>query len=119
MHGKKVHFIIMGFAAFCLNPVPEIFIVDDMIASHQTCQIKGLAGSIQGNSAVSGILIHRLGGDMLMTIQKDIRPDFIRDSIAVDALTGSGFAPAPPKDGFDIIPMWVADMNFPLSLIHI
>ena len=83
MHGKKVHFIIMGFAAFCLNPVPEIFIVDDMIASHQTCQIKGLAGSIQGNSAVSGILIHRLGGDMLMTIQKDIRPDFIRDYNAV------------------------------------
>ena len=36
-----------------------------------------------------------------------------KDSIAVDALTGSGFAPAPPKDGFDIIPMWVADMNFP------
>ena len=35
-----------------------------------------------------------------------------KDSIAVDALTGSGFAPAPPKDGFDIIPMWVADMNF-------
>lgn len=34
-----------------------------------------------------------------------------KDSIAVDALTGSGFAPAPPKDGFDIIPMWVADMN--------
>ena len=36
-----------------------------------------------------------------------------KDSIAVDALTDSGFAPAPPKDGFDIIPMWVADMNFP------
>jgi cystathionine beta-lyase len=24
-----------------------------------------------------------------------------------------GFAPDPPKEGFDIIPMWVADMNFP------
>lgn len=36
-----------------------------------------------------------------------------KDSIAVDALTGSGFSPAPPKEGFDVIPMWVADMNFP------
>lgn len=36
-----------------------------------------------------------------------------KDSIAVDALTGTGFAPASPKDGFDTIPMWVADMNFP------
>ena len=33
-------------------------------------------------------------------------------SIAVDGL-GTGFAPEPPEEGFDVIPMWVADMNFP------
>ena len=33
------------------------------------------------------------------------------DAIAVDGL-GHGFAPDAPKDGFDVIPMWVADMNF-------
>ena len=27
---------------------------------------------------------------------------------------GTGFAPAAPKEGFDAIPMWVADMNFPV-----
>ena len=32
------------------------------------------------------------------------------DSIAVDAI-GHDFAPAGPKEGFDAIPMWVADMN--------
>lgn len=36
-----------------------------------------------------------------------------RDAIAVDGLKGDGFSPAPPKEGFDVIPMWVADMNFP------
>ena len=37
------------------------------------------------------------------------------DAIAVDALgTGSrSFIPDKPKEGFDVIPMWVADMNFP------
>ena len=35
-----------------------------------------------------------------------------RDAIAVDAL-GSGSAPGRPREGFDAIPMWVADMNFP------
>ena len=36
------------------------------------------------------------------------------DAIAVDGLgTKPGFAPEPPKEGFDVIPMWVADMNFP------
>ena len=35
------------------------------------------------------------------------------DAIAVDGIGGeSGYAAA-PKPGFDIIPMWVADMNFP------
>ncbi|MBE5972999.1 MAG: aminotransferase class I/II-fold pyridoxal phosphate-dependent enzyme [Paenibacillaceae bacterium] len=37
-----------------------------------------------------------------------------KDAIAVDGLgTLPGFAPDIPKDGYDTIPMWVADMNFP------
>lgn len=37
-----------------------------------------------------------------------------KDAIAVDGLgTMPGFTPDLPKAGFDIIPMWVADMNFP------
>ncbi|MDO5425648.1 MAG: aminotransferase class I/II-fold pyridoxal phosphate-dependent enzyme [Eubacteriales bacterium] len=37
-----------------------------------------------------------------------------KDAIAVDGLgKGPGFAPSAPKPGFDTIPMWVADMNFP------
>lgn len=37
------------------------------------------------------------------------------DAVAVDGIgKNSGFSPAAPKDGFDVIPMWVADMNFPV-----
>ena len=39
-----------------------------------------------------------------------------KDAIAVDmpyTPAGGVFVPAAPKDGFDLIPMWVADMNFP------
>ena len=35
------------------------------------------------------------------------------DAIAVDGPGRGGWAPGGPKDGFDVIPMWVADMNFP------
>ncbi len=36
------------------------------------------------------------------------------DALAVDAIGKmNGFAPASPDPGFDAIPMWVADMNFP------
>jgi len=35
------------------------------------------------------------------------------DALAVDSIgNGGGFAPGAPKEGFDVIPMWVADMNF-------
>ena len=36
-----------------------------------------------------------------------------RDATAYDALGSGGSAPDAPKEGFDVIPMWVADMNFP------
>ena len=37
-----------------------------------------------------------------------------KDSLALDGLGGGDhFSPDWPKEGFDVIPMWVADMNFP------
>ena len=39
-----------------------------------------------------------------------------KDAMAVDAIgMPGGFAPTAPKEGFDAIPMWVADMNFPTA----
>lgn len=36
-----------------------------------------------------------------------------KDAMAIDGLGKGGMAPQAPKEGFDPIPMWVADMNFP------
>lgn len=36
-----------------------------------------------------------------------------KDAIAIDAVGTGGMAPAAPDEGYDPIPMWVADMNFP------
>ncbi len=36
-----------------------------------------------------------------------------KDAIAVDMPGKSATAPGGPKEGYDVIPMWVADMNFP------
>ena len=37
-----------------------------------------------------------------------------KDAIAVDAIGSGNFGYPAPKEGFDAIPMWVADMNFPV-----
>lgn len=38
---------------------------------------------------------------------------FGQDAVAVEAVGRSNLAPAAPDEGFEPIPMWVADMNFP------
>ncbi len=39
-----------------------------------------------------------------------------KDAMAVESLgMPGGFAPGAPKEGYDAIPMWVADMNFPTA----
>lgn len=36
-----------------------------------------------------------------------------KDALAVESPgSGKGYAPGAPKEGFDLIPMWIADMNF-------
>ena len=37
-----------------------------------------------------------------------------RDAIALDLVGTGDWAPEAPRPGFDVIPMWVADMNFPV-----
>ena len=37
-----------------------------------------------------------------------------KDAIAVDLVGAPGSGYPAPKEGFDVIPMWVADMNFPV-----
>ena len=37
-----------------------------------------------------------------------------KDAIAIDMVGAPGSSYPAPKEGFDIIPMWVADMNFPV-----
>ena len=39
-----------------------------------------------------------------------------KDALAIDSLgAGNGFAPDAPLEGYDPIPMWIADMNFPTA----
>ena len=37
-----------------------------------------------------------------------------KDALAIDAIGATDWGPGGPKEGFDAIPMWVADMNFPV-----
>ncbi len=61
-------------------------------------------------------IIHlRFGKELIMKYNFLTLTDrFGHDALAVDAL-GTGWAPGLPKEGFSVLPMWIADMGFPVA----
>ena len=53
-----------------------------------------------------------------MTYDFETMPDRRGTNAEALDLIGRKGAPGAPKDGFDAIPMWVADMNFATSLFQ-
>ena len=83
VHGENVHIVIMGLAALGRHAVPQIRIIDNVIAAHQTRQVEGLAGGVERHRAVAGVLAHRLGGGVLVAVEQDVGPDLVRDDQTV------------------------------------
>ena len=83
VHRKHIHIIIVRLAAFGTHAVPQVGVINNMVTTHQARQVKGFAGGIQGNGAAAGILADGLGGDVLVAVQNDIRPDFVRNDKTV------------------------------------
>ena len=73
VHGKHVHVVVVAFRAFGHDAVPECGIVDDVVASHQSGEIEGLAGRVERHGPVACVLADRLGGDVLVVPQQSNR----------------------------------------------
>ena len=68
---------------FLADSVTQSFVVNDVIASDQPRQVEGFGWSIKGDGSHPGIFRNRLGRNVLMTCQIQIRPDFIRNHINI------------------------------------
>ena len=69
----------MAQRGFFYNALPERPIINDVIAADQSSQIKCFGWRIECYCTVLCIFWNRLRRNMLMSIQNDIRPDFIRN----------------------------------------
>ena len=79
VHGQDVHVVVVALGGNGPDPVAEGLVVDDVVAAHQTRQIEGLAGSVQGHGAVSGVVADRLGGNVAGAVQDQVGPDLVGD----------------------------------------
>ena len=83
VHGEDVHVVVVGQGGLLLHPVADAVVVDDVVGAYQTCQAEGLGGGVLGHRPHAGVLAHRLGGDVLIPRQDDVRPDLVRDHVDV------------------------------------
>ena len=83
VHGHEVHGIIVAERAFLIAEVLQPLVVDDVVAAHQARQVEGLAGGVHGDGPQLGVLGYRLGGDVLVAFQNDVRPDLVGDHIDI------------------------------------
>ena len=79
VHRKDIHLIIMGEGGFLPHPLPDGFIVDNVVGAHQAGQIEGLGGGIEGHSAVPGVLADALGGNVPVAVKDEVGPDLVRN----------------------------------------
>ena len=75
MHGKNVHFVVVGGVTPGFHPVPEISIVNDMVAANEARQIKGLGGGVDSHGVLFCPVVDHQGGGVLGV--GDVRPDLI------------------------------------------
>ena len=104
-------------------------VVDDVVAAHQTRQVEGLAGGIEGDGAHFCILGDTLGGDVLITGQEDIRPDLVGNHknivlfVQLHGLLDLPFFPDPSRGvvggaedgGVDLV---LAELGFHIGKVH-
>ena len=83
VHTQYIHTVVMRKGGFLVHPVTDPFVIYNMITSHKSGQIKGFAGSVESGSTHFGILADRLGGDMPVAFQDQIRPDLVRNYINI------------------------------------
>ena len=85
MHGQDIHVIVMRHRCFAADSVPQISIINNMIRSYKSCQVKGFAGRIQRNGPIPCVLRNGLCWDVMITGKRQIRPDLIRYDIHIMA----------------------------------
>ena len=83
VHGQDVHAVVVALAGFGADAVPQVFVVDDVVAADQARQVEGLAGGVEGDGPAAGVLADALGGGVLVAVEQDVGPDLVRDDDAV------------------------------------
>ena len=83
VHGENIHMIVAGKPRLLLDTVTQILAVNNMVRTDQSCQIEGFGRRVGCNDTVSCILRNALRRNMPMSLQYQIRPDFIGEDNAV------------------------------------
>ena len=83
VHRQHVHRIIMRLGGFCRDTVAQVRVVNDVVAADKPGQVEGFAGRIERHRALARVGADALGGNMLIPVEDQVGPDFVRNDKAV------------------------------------
>ena len=83
VHGEYVHLIVMAEGGLLADPFPQGPVVNDVVASDEAGEVEGLGRGVECNGVFSGVLADTLDRDMSVTVENDVRPDFIADDLYI------------------------------------
>ena len=86
MLAEHIHFIVVRIFGKSGDLFIQCLIVDNMVASNQSCQIKGLARRIRCKDMLACPVADHLGRNVGVSGIRQIRPDLITDHQAVISL---------------------------------
>ena len=76
---EDIKAVVVAETALLLHPFVESFVIHDVVAADEACQIEGLGGGVQGHGALPGVIGHGLQGDVPVTTEGQVRPDLVGD----------------------------------------
>ena len=126
VHGHDVHVVVVAQGGFLLHPLAECLVIDDMVAADQARQIEGLGRGVQGHGAVPRVVGHRLGGHVLIAVQRQVRPNLVghhHDVVGLVYLHGLLDLPALPHPAAGVVGgaehggVDMVLLNFPLHVL--
>ena len=129
MHGKNVHFVVVGKGRLLVHAVAEQFVINHVVASDKTREVEGFGRGIERDGAQLRVLTDGLCGDVLIARHGEVRPNFVAHDhhiVLAEQLHGLLQLPALPDSAAGVVrraddggvDLMADDLFFHVRIVH-
>ena len=129
MHGKNIHFVVVGKGRLLVHAVAEQFVINHVVASDKTREVEGFGRGIERDGAQLRVLTDGLCGDVLVARHGEVRPNLVAHDhhvVLAEQLHGLLQLPALPDSAAGVVrraddggvDLMADDLFFHVRIVH-